>query len=314
MTLHKVFASGSYTGNGSSQTIEIGWDAAYVITVGNKATGPGDGRSVGNQKISTMSSTNSLRRGGTGTTTYTTNGLALTSTGFTVSTNASNENSITYYWYAIRAGAHVDVGTYTGDGSTSPGQAITTGRQPCSVQIIGQNATAVVKNRMMSGDVSYRYATGAAIEQSSGSNGVSIQSDGFTVKGTHGNTSGQTYHYIAQYDIVGSTGLNRCETLVGDGGAGPVSGQDIVLGAYPRYAIGCTPSGGVDVAICYAGGWGSFREGYWRVTASASNLLASNIFNVGIWPGNSVGFEVLGVYCAEMRSNGVTSFWSIGMN
>jgi hypothetical protein len=284
-----------------------------VITIGNKGTGPSDDRGVGNQKISTMSSTNALRRGGTGTTTYTTNGLAVTSTGFTVSTSASNESGITYYWYAIRAGAHVDVGTYTGNGSTSPGQTITTGRQPCCVQIIGENASAVVKNMVMSGDVSYQYASGA-LEQSSGSNGVAITSTGFTVKGTHGNTSSVAYHYFVQYPIVGSTALNRAETLVGDGGAGPSTGQDIVLGSYPKYAIGCTPSGGVGVAICYAGGWGSYREGYWRVTASASNLLSTGLFNIGIWPGNSPGYELLGVYCGEMRSNGVTSFWSIGMN
>jgi len=294
-----VIATGSYTGNGSSQSIATGWEPCWVWIGGNKSGGNPAGRSVSTTKTTTISGTTAFKVAGNQSTSYGSNGLALSSTGFTVSTNDTNENGIGYYWIAVRKGPQADTGTYTGDGSTS-GQAVTTGRQPSMVLIIGDDATLCMKIRGSGDDESAKLQNGGSTWWSSG-NGIQIDSTGFTPKGALGNSSAVGYHYLALYDLVGSTVHSRAESYTGDNGVGN-PGVTVSLGGPPKFAIGYVNNGTLGAVMYFAGGWGTYQEACYYASNASTTWVAETSFYQGLWLGTITAI----VYANALRPGGAT--------
>ena len=107
-----TFCVGSYTGNGSSQGItSVGFQPDLVVVKRSAASSVG-----GVWRSSAMSGTNSNYFSATAQ--LASGGIeALTSTGFTVGSNADvNASSATYYFFAFKeVSGFMDVGTYTGN-------------------------------------------------------------------------------------------------------------------------------------------------------------------------------------------------------
>lgn len=109
--------SGSFIGNGSSQSVTLGWEPAAVWIGSGKLQGGNSSTKGFSLKLSGMpgSATYYLRTSGNSY--EASGGVTLTSTGFSVGSQAiHNQNGQTIYWWAIRNdGTFVDVGSYVGD-------------------------------------------------------------------------------------------------------------------------------------------------------------------------------------------------------
>jgi hypothetical protein len=252
-----------------------------------------------------MSGTTAWRIQDSLATAYGSYGLAFTSTGFTVSTDDSNQSATTYYWMAVRKCAAVDQGTYTGNGSTSPGQTITTGRQPSMVLIIGSDGSHTRKIATMSGDIAVQ-ALGA-IALASGSNGVAITSTGFTVKGTFGNTNGVTYHYFAMYELVGGNVHCRTVSYTGDNGVGNPPLEILIVDTGQQTSaqnklhwFACGNTWTLGSVLSWSAHWdgGINHEGVYVATQS----LGTSLFGIG-GGGNGVatGVSKIGIFAQFLR-------------
>lgn len=218
--------TGSYTGNGTSQSISIGWQPVEVILVSERTTGPTGGRAMA-FKDSSMPDDDYLRCANT-TAMETANGLTLTADGFSVGSDQLVNNSGTvFHWIAFRQSSWAEVVTYTGDG-VGAGQAVTTGRQPIRVRVAQTTGTArLVQKLSQTGTVAQIYTTTAANLDP----GITMQSTGFLAQ-QDANTTGESYSAAVMYPTSGSTQHMEEGSYVGDGGT-----QAITLGKQPKAVL-----------------------------------------------------------------------------
>ncbi len=188
-------ATGTYTGNGTSQSITgVGFQPDVVIIKGdtNKnailrsstMTGDASKSLVGNP---------SLQSGRI---------ESLDTDGFTVGTNADvNEDSTAYYWVAFEEPAgQLDVGTYPGN-STDNHDISGVGFQPDYLIVLSEGTHNVLHHSStMPADFSVRFS-----EQTNYADRIQVfQSDGFQVGlDNQVNLSGTTYHYVAFKESAG---------------------------------------------------------------------------------------------------------------
>jgi hypothetical protein len=230
-------ATGSFTGNGTSQSITgLGFQPEVVIIKGDLAATNGVIRST------TMSGTKDIWA----TTAPEANLItSLDSDGFSVGGDSRvNGSSSTYYWTAFNANADMVVGTYTGDGSVSTDtQAISgLGFSP-EYLIVISNGANWARNRTS-------YGTNNSMRmRNSGVNTDTIPSldaDGFTVQvGTDSqedmNASGVSYNYIAFNQLAGKIKVGE---YTGNGS----DNRDITgVGFQPEYVLLQTYNGGDQV-------------------------------------------------------------------
>lgn len=232
MSLNRNIDTGSYSGNGSSQTITIGWQPALVMVVSTRTSGPGAGRAV-SFKLPGMASANSMFNNVEAD--YDTNGVTITSTGFSVgSEDGLNRSGVTFYWMAFRDSPALDYGSYAGSADAPP-KTITTGRQPTAVFVFrlnGVNANATWwKTSTMSGSGAARFqaAYGWATDR------ITLTSTGFQLGSELYQAVGDNYVWVALYGIVGSTQHFETGTYVG-----AESSHTITLGYQPRSVLVCS--------------------------------------------------------------------------
>ncbi len=196
-----LFISGSYTGNGvDNRTIAgIGFRPEVVIVMS------GNGTAI---RTSTMSG-DTTKIGGAFTAVTSDILQSLTGDGFTVGTSAyANANGTTYHWVAYGAGDNLDVGRYTGNGTS---QTISTiGFQSETAFVFGEGGTQVVFRTNQSAntfDLSNNGAFASAI--------TAIGADSFAVGNSSStNQSSTAYHYFAFNE---ATSYFKTGTYTGNG-------------------------------------------------------------------------------------------------
>ena len=188
-------ATGTYTGNGTSQSITgVGFQPDVVIIKGDTGknailrsstmTGDASKQLVGNSGLVSGRI------------------LSLDTDGFTVGSNAEvNLGSTAYYWVAFQiAAGQLDVGTYPGN-STDDHNISGVGFQPDYLIVLSAGSHNVLHHSStMPVDFSVRFS-----EQNLFTDRIQeFQSDGFQV-GTHNqvNMSSTTYHYVAFKESAG---------------------------------------------------------------------------------------------------------------
>ena len=188
-------ATGSYTGNGTSQSITgVGFQPDVVII-------KGDTNKNAILRSSTM--TGDASKSLVGNSSLLSGRIqSLDTDGFTVGSNADvNLGSTAYYWVAFKeAAGQLDVGTYPGN-STDDHNISGVGFQPDYVIVLSEGTHNVLHHSStMPADFSVRFS-----EQTMFTDRIQLfQSDGFQV-GTHNqvNMSGTTYHYVAFKESAG---------------------------------------------------------------------------------------------------------------
>lgn len=221
MSYSRISASGSFVGNGSSQNIVIGtgWEPAIVWVGVGKASGGNTSTRGFSLKLNGMPSSSTFYLRVSGIVYEASGGITINSDGFSVGSQAiHNANGQTIYWWAIRTGPHVEVGTYTGNQSAAStvGQVITTARPPNkSLLVIVRALTTGV-----GGGVAIRYGEMAAnsaisISTSDGSNSYSGWANGFDFTATsfsvsndnplYFNLSSQLYYYVLIHNSDGAS-------------------------------------------------------------------------------------------------------------
>lgn len=224
MSLNNVIQTGSYTGNGTSQTITIGWQPAFIQACSTRTAGGPNQRGwatkLPNQATSTAVKIQS-------TCVVTTDIITITATGFTVGADDSvNRSGETYHWWAIRDSSQVDSGTFVGTDPTD--LTITLNRQPTWMWASNQTTDSIAfKTAQNAGSDIWRYTTSGGVVA-----GMTLAATGFTATGASLNINGETYHYLSFFDLVGST--RHFETGTYTGGD---AGQSIVLGRQPHVLI-----------------------------------------------------------------------------
>lgn len=268
MSLNRDIEVGSYVGNGSTQSVSIGWQPTFVMTFARYGGNPSN-RGWGYKSMN-MAGSNFLSNN-TAAVYVTTNGVTLTSTGFSVGSNVTiNGNTDDYSWFALRDSAHDDHGSYTGDGGT---QTITLNRQPIAVFITKETGTAAsyVKFNSMPTNTAMEFITNSV-----GATSVTILSTGFQV--TNGsNTSGETYGYTAIYND---------ETIHWETGSftGTGASQTVTTGRQPSIVIMISLTGIIASQVVTAGfGTGEFGQltGNWSLVGSNGATLISTGFTTG---------------------------------
>lgn len=217
MTFERVSESGSYSGNGTSQTITLPWNAALVfICSSNTSTNANKGGGV---KIDAMPSAAfyRLRQVNNGNAEYlyvTANGITLGTADFSVGSDTRiNASGVTYYWFAIKAGPWIQTGSYAGAqlAAVNTAQSIAIGRT-CerSLIIVAQANTTISQIAFRLGQL----ANGAAWFLLSGgtagfvSTGLSWTSTGFDVTNegvADLNTLLETYYYAVLFESPGGS-------------------------------------------------------------------------------------------------------------
>ncbi len=226
MSLDRIIETGSYVGNGGTQSIAVGWQAGLVIIASTRPTGPAAGRGLA-FKMPSMADDDFMECSGSAQFT-TVDGVTLTSTGFDVgSDDVINRNTTIFHWVAIRAGPWIDTGSFVGDGGTT---VSTRNRQPSAV-LHAQTTTPGI-------EIFLKFASQAANEAAVfrgallGGTGVTLVSTGFEAA-LEANDSGETYDWVALFDLVGSTRHFETGSYTGDGGAS----QSISLGRQPIFIM-----------------------------------------------------------------------------
>lgn len=224
MTLVNAMDNGQFTGNGTSQSVTIGWQPELVLVFSHKSGGNPNQRG-GALKCSAMSGSNSIRsRQGTA---YTTGLITITSTGFSVGADDSvNRNAEVYSWFAMRAGPTLDCAGYTG--TTPTPLAFTLNRQPTFVLHFNHDTASYgIKHPSQATDTFWNYSTSAGI-----GNGMTLGSNGWTASGTTVNSI-EAHSYTALYNLVGANRHWETGTYTGDGNAT----QTITTGRQPRIVM-----------------------------------------------------------------------------
>ena len=226
MTQNNIFHTGSYTGNGGTQSISIGWQPALVLICSERSSGPSAGRAI-SFKTPDMAGDDFLECSADAIFT-TVNGITLTSDGFSVgSDDVINRSTTVFHFLAVRDHPAIDTGTYTGNG-TDP-QSITTGRQPGAVFVWQTSGTeeAAFKPGSLSSNDSFTFVAGAATATD-----ITLTSTGFDVEGGL-NTNTETYIWFALYTIVGSDQHIETDTYQGIGTPNPL----LTIGYQPRFVF-----------------------------------------------------------------------------
>ncbi len=179
-----LLISGSYTGNGiDDRTIAgLGFRAEVIFimssngTVIRTATMSGDSTKVGGSATSVIS--NAIQ--------------SMTSDGFTIGTSTlTNTNGVTYHWVAFGAGDNLDVGMYTGNGTSQNVNNL--GFQAETAFVLGESGSQLVFRNSQNAntfDLSNNgpYASGI----------TSLNANSFSVgSSTATNQSSIAYHYFA---------------------------------------------------------------------------------------------------------------------
>ncbi len=226
MSLDRIIETGSYVGNGATQSVAVGWQPGLVIIASSRPTGPAAGRCLA-FKVPSMADDDFLECSGSAQFT-TVDGVTLTSTGFDLgSDDVINRNTTIFHWVAIRAGPWIDTGSFVGDGGTV---VSTRNRQP-SVVLHAQSTAPGI-------EMFFKFATmpanTAAVFRGSmlSSSGLTLISTGFEASG-EANDSGETYDWVAFFDLVGSTRHFETGSYTGDGNAS----QSISLGKQPKFVM-----------------------------------------------------------------------------
>ena len=196
-------ATGTYTGNGTAQTVDTGLSGIDFLLIKG-------GANIAVFRTSTMAADSAKQATG-GASLATGRVTSITGGTFDVGSNAQvNANAAAYYWLAIKAAAaDCKVGTYTGDGGT---QAVTgVGFQPDLVITLGAGARApYFKTTTMGTTNSQSFASAGALLTT---RITALGADGFTVS-TNGdvNQTGEVFHYVAlkeqadRFDVFTYTG------------------------------------------------------------------------------------------------------------
>jgi hypothetical protein len=222
MSLDLIVATGSYTGNGGTQSISIGWQPAVVMTFDTKGGTPNN--RACSLKLPDMAGDDVLLCSTTAVF-LTANGLTIVSDGFDLGSDQRiNGSGDTYHWVAFRAGPWIDTGTYTGDDPTAV--TVTTGRQPGAV-LAGQVSGTIAQFWKMA--VQAGATVAEFITTVISVNGITIQSTGFQAS-DNANDVGETFDWAALYPVPGSTRHFETGEYTGNG----VNPQAIALGAQPR--------------------------------------------------------------------------------
>lgn len=223
MSLNLIIETGSYVGNGGTQTITIGtgWQPACVLIASTRSSGTPSQRGIAFKTVDMPS--NLFLYANPQDVDYDP-GLTILSNGFQVTNNEVNHSGTTFYWTAFRAGPAIDTGTYSGQGVGSTTVAL--GRQPSAIFLGRSTGSPMLfgqKPSTLAGTDAFGY---------SGSTGntpqVTITSTGFTTEGDW-DVDGETYWWCAVYDLVGSTRHFQSGTYNGTGTL-----QQVTLGAQPR--------------------------------------------------------------------------------
>lgn len=224
MTLANVMETGSYTGNGTSQSITIGWQPGFIFTWSEKSAGNPNQRGAA-FKTTTMSGSNSIRsRQGTA---FTTGCITIDSGGFSVGADDSvNRSGEVYNWFAVRVCPCFDVESYTGTAPTD--QVFTQNRQPNFLFHFDESTPHVaIKHPDQATDAFWEYATSPGI-----SNGLTLAATGFTAS-TDANVVGDSLKFAAFYELVGANRHWETGSYTGDGNAT----QAIALGRQPKVVM-----------------------------------------------------------------------------
>ncbi|MDX1930867.1 MAG: VCBS domain-containing protein [Pirellulaceae bacterium] len=240
-----LLISGSYVGNGiDDRTIAgLGFRAEVIIvmssngTIIRTSTMAGDVSKVGGSATAVIS--NAIQ--------------SLTSDGFTVGTNSGvNTNGVTYHWVAFGAGDNLDVGLYTGNGTSQTISNV--GFQAESAFVFGESGSQTVFRTNQNAntfDLSNNGAYASSI--------TSFGTDSFAVGNSVAtNQNAINYHYFAFND---NANYFRTGTYTGNGlddrnitGVGFES-EFIIIKATSanNFAIGKTESTGYNVNANVAG-------------------------------------------------------------
>ncbi|MBB5037502.1 beta strand repeat-containing protein [Prosthecobacter dejongeii] len=201
LSLQAYVVSGTYTGNGTSQTVSLGFQPSVVIVKDGTSGITTPAATPMQIRTSTMSLTKDMGQSTASSTTGTDRITAFTATGFTVGASLHvNNNGRTFHYLALSTTpGEIVVGTYTGNGVDN--RNITgLGFQPDMVMTMYEGtANAVFRTVDMPTDKCLPWLDGPVL------NGLqSFVADGFQV-GTDAsvNTNGTGYHYIACKHVTG---------------------------------------------------------------------------------------------------------------
>lgn len=225
MSLNRVIETGTYTGNGSTMTITIGWQPVFVFIASTRNSGPTSQRGAG-FKLTTMTGDDWLDLSTDGV--YrTVNGVTINSTGFSVGSSLQiNRNNTVFHWFAVRDGPHLDTGQYIGSGSTN---ALVHGRQPGFMLVADQTDSDLYFNYTSQGN---SIARDFKDQVGSTSSGMGFYSTGATTAFSL-STTDNVYDWIKLYDLVGSTRHIESGTYTGNG----TNPRTITLGRQPKWVI-----------------------------------------------------------------------------
>ena len=184
-----IYATGTYTGNGTSlNVIDVGFQPNVVLV---KSASTQDGWCA----TSTMSAGKAKSLNGNAALQ---SGIlsSINTTGFTVASNTqSNSSGTVYHFVCFAAGARLKVGTYTGNGGSTK-SVINLSFKPEMVWVLGDaghSSDFALLGMQSNSETGVRFSNGQFVS----SLGISsYDTDGFTV-GSFYNTTGQTYHFVA---------------------------------------------------------------------------------------------------------------------
>ena len=285
MSLDLIVESGEYVGNGGTQSISIGWQPAMVMIVTTRTGGPA-GQRAWSVKMATMPGDDFASCNATADW-KTTNGITLTSDGFDVGSNPEiNRNGDTIHWWAVREYPSIDWGSYVGDGAPG-GVKIATNRQPTAVFIFNETTPSfITKMFTMAAPDDAEAFDGAIATQP----WVELTSAGFIPKLT-ANTLNDLYHWVALYDLPGSTRHFRQGEHTGD--VNPA--QQVVLGVQPRMVI-VSDTGmtlGAKFRASLPTEYGQLQTNYKWVTSGGITLNAAGFLAGGDFNADTVVYDHL---------------------
>lgn len=282
-----VFSAYTYTGNGSTQTINNGIDLAWnggLVWIKGRNDGAGyhrlfdTSRGATNYLDTATSTSQSIDN---------TSLMAFSSNGFSLS-SAINVNRSGDYNYASwtfrKSPKFFDVVTYTGNGASN---------RALSHQLNADVGMVMVKATSTTGDwwVFHRSATGdlvlntTAAQTASKANIPSATSSTFTVNGS-ANTNGVQYvAYLFAHDT-SADGIIQAGSYVGNGSA---SGQAISLGFEPQYLMVKAVS----------------STGDWRIADTSRGMSVDR--NVSVLMANLANAEGVGDFCIPTATGFMTS-------